>query len=171
MIQDHPFTPSVHPEDTGDICVWGVMQGETVVHCGKAKDEHEDATSFYRRANPNFDFDRTYYLAGPMSGYEHYNYPAFEAAVRVLRHTGITVLSPHEVEWPVNHKDMDEETLWGYMMNETGKQLAQASGIILLKGWPQSRGAKAELKHALDNDFVVWFYHEFQMTNMNKEDL
>lgn len=122
------------------------------------------------RWNPGFDFEKTWYLAGPMSGYPEYNYPAFHHAATVLRETGIKLESPAENEWPPKHKDLDEKALWDHMMDLGRKQISRCQGIILLKGWPQSTGACAELNGALKAGWPVWYFHNFQLTNMNKED-
>lgn len=121
-----------------------------------------------QRWNPEFDFELTYYLAGPMSGYEDYNYPAFENAAQILRQTGVKIESPHENPWPENYEAMGESKLWIEMMAITHRQMQKCHGIILLKGWPQSRGARIELQEALLKNQPVWFYHNFQLTNMNR---
>lgn len=119
------------------------------------------------RWNPGFDFDLTWYLSGPMSGYPEYNYPAFTDAARVLRNTGVKLESPHENQWP--EEKLDEPNLWAYMMDLALAQMDCCGGIILLKGWPQSRGSKAELEIALQKDWPVWYYNDYSLTNMNKE--
>lgn len=50
------------------------------------------------KGNREFDYELTYYLAGPMTGLPEYNYPAFGAAVKTLSEEGILVLSPHHVD-------------------------------------------------------------------------
>lgn len=168
MIQDHPFQPSPHPDDTGEVCIFPVTRGDTTVHCGKAEGDHEDASAINRRANPEFDFDKTYYLAGPMSGYPEYNYPAFHTAAWALRNTGIKIESPAEVPWPEGHETMPDAELWAYMMEQTGIQMERCQGIILMKGWPQSTGAKIELVKSLEKGWPVWYYHDFNLLNMNR---
>ena len=170
-IQNHPFQPSPHPDDTGAVCVFPVQKGENVIHCGYPQEAHEHAQHFNERSVPDFDFTKLYYLAGPMSGYPQFNYPAFEAAAWALRNTGIRITSPHEAAWPEGHETMSEEELWQEMMRLTGLQLADAEGIILLRGWPQSRGARAELSIALERTLPVYFYHDFKLVNMNKVEL
>lgn len=99
-----------------------------------------------------------YYLAGPMTGFPEFNYPAFEAAAKELRGAGYTVVSPHEI----NHG----ETLETRGMTKTPGQYLKAGfivllacdGIILLPGWQQSRGALAEFNLALACDMHVWYY-------------
>lgn len=113
--------------------------------------------------------DVDYYLAGPMSGYPEYNYPAFTAAAEVLRDAGLTIHSPHEVLWPDGHEDFSPEDLWKYMMEETGKVMTKCNGIILLKGWPQSRGARQEMQFALEHEWPAYFYHDFSLYSMNND--
>jgi hypothetical protein len=112
-----------------------------------------------------------HYLAGPMSGYPEYNYPAFSEAVAVLRVNGFIVFSPHETPWPEGHDLMMENDLWEYMMKETDKLLTQCNSIILLPGWASSRGAKAELTKAMKNDFKVYTLAHGNLMGWNKEDV
>lgn len=116
----------------------------------------------------DFDLDLTYYLAGPMSGYEEYNYPAFEKAAVELRESGVKILSPHEIPWPRGHEKMQPSALWGIMMEETAKLILECNGIILLKGWPSSRGAGIELRLFLDKDQPVFYYDNYRLIDMNR---
>lgn len=121
-----------------------------------------------QRWNPEFDFGITYYLSGPMSGYPDYNYEAFRVASGVLRETGVTLESPHENEWPDGHEAMDPSDLWGDMMEKALSQMEKCNGIILLKGWPQSKGARQELMIGMKLNWPIWYYHDFQLINMNR---
>ena len=40
----------------------------------------------------------TIYVAGPMRGFENYNYPAFDRCARVLRGQGWIVINPAELD-------------------------------------------------------------------------
>ena len=40
----------------------------------------------------------TIYVAGPMRGYENYNYPAFDRCSRVLREQGWNAINPAELD-------------------------------------------------------------------------
>ena len=96
------------------------------------------------------------YLAGPMSGIEHFNAPAFMAAERDL------IAQGHEVYNPVSYIGLDacmagrgEETnLQGF---DRGKALLsglvyiceKAEAIALLPGWANSSGATAEYAVAM----------------------
>jgi hypothetical protein len=100
------------------------------------------------------------YLAGPMTGYKDFNFPAFMAAAKMLREMGHEVFNPAE-----NDLERDGELAEAYTKSETGdvaeaeakgfdKRVAikadlsyiidQAEGIALLPGWERSKGANAE---------------------------
>ena len=82
------------------------------------------------------------YLAGPMSDLPDNNYPAFNDMARKLRaYGGLTVLNPAENAAP-------SDPSWVNWMRLSFKQVADADAIVLLKGWSDSAGAKAELQMA-----------------------
>ena len=101
------------------------------------------------------------YLAGPMSGYPEFNYPAFHEATHMLRDKGHVVCSPAE-------EDLEEygERNWmkdpngdlalakenGFSLRDAMKKdltwiCEEADTIALLPGWEHSYGARTE--HAL----------------------
>lgn len=97
------------------------------------------------------------YLAGPMTGIPHFNYPAFNAAAAKLREAGHTVFNPAEYDVETYGKDISNET--GCAITATAEHgfdrraalkadLAwicdNAEGIALLPGWEKSSGANAE---------------------------
>lgn len=115
-----------------------------------------------------FDLDKTYYLSGPMAGYPHNNFPAFEVASKQLRDAGLKILSPHEVAGPEGSDQNEENTTWAaYLRRDLIPMLHLAGGIILIKGWPQSRGARLELHVALSLEMPVWYYERYTLHNMN----
>lgn len=69
----------------------------------------------------------------------------------------IDVVSPHEVPWPKGHETMDPETLWAYMMEATRVLLDKATGVILLPGWPGSKGVLIELEMARQRKLPVLY--------------
>ncbi len=88
------------------------------------------------------------YLAGPMTGYEEFNFPAFHAAAAKLRDLGHYVFSPAEndlirygddfLQHPARFNLRDtaqDDLLWISRM---------AEAIALLPGWEMSKGARAE---------------------------
>lgn len=105
------------------------------------------------------------YLAGPMTGIPHFNYPAFNAAAATLRADGHHVFSPAEHDTEMHGKDISNPTgcaetaarEHGFSRRDALKaDLAwicdNADAIALLPGWEQSTGARAEraLAHALN---------------------
>lgn len=114
------------------------------------------------RLPKGIDKTLTYYLGGPMSNIAEFNYPYFRCTKKELMEQGLIIESPHENPWPTSN-ETDEE-LWQYMMRSALKQLLHCNGLILLKGWPSSRGAVIEASIAsalrmpmyfLDGDYLV----------------
>jgi len=99
----------------------------------------------------------TAYVAGPMTGIEHFNYPAFHQAVRALRHVGAPALSaahdefgdPVEPPTPVDAKPHD------YYLRHALRLLLECDEVVLLPGWEESRGASIEVKVAQALDMPV----------------
>lgn len=102
---------------------------------------------------------RRIYLAGPMRGIPEYNFPAFLLAGDILRDQGHTVYNPAEA-------DMEQGFQWeGLTGNEDLGALGfdlrsalrgclswitrHADAIVVLDGWEQSKGARAEVATAV----------------------
>lgn len=114
------------------------------------------------------------YLAGPMSGIPGFNIPAFEAAAEVLRGQGYEVVVPHELDDASGlgkEKLMaseqgateDHEKLgktWGDLLARDVKLIADEGieGIVVLKGWEKSRGARLEVYVGLLNGLPIFYY-------------
>lgn len=81
----------------------------------------------------------TIYIAGPMSGIEDFNRPAFEAAEIHLRELGHVPLNPG-----ILPTDLPE----GAYLPISLAMLQQADAIYLLKGWIISDGAQIEARLA-----------------------
>lgn len=79
------------------------------------------------------------YVSGPMTGYEAFNYPAFEDAAQRLRAAGYEVVSPHEV----NPADGIERE-WNWYLRRDIIALVECDAIAVLPGWEQSKGAGVE---------------------------
>lgn len=96
------------------------------------------------------------YLAGPMTGIEHYNFPAFDAAAKALRAAGHEVFNPAEND---RENGFDAVALnlqgteiadHGFCLRTTLKQdlswiCDHAEAIALLPSWYRSKGVKAEI--------------------------
>ncbi len=119
----------------------------------------------------------TYYLAGPMSGYPEYNFPAFEKAADVLRKRRVNgyaiydVLSPVDITralWKERYNrefnPMKDKAEWGdpivaEMLKRDLAAVFEADGIVLLPGWEQSKGANIELAVAKQVGKMILTYN------------
>ncbi|POB12318.1 DUF4406 domain-containing protein [Sulfobacillus sp. hq2] len=82
------------------------------------------------------------YLAGPMTGYPDYNYPAFFAAADALRHAGYTILNPADI-------GLHPTWTWAdYMRVGLDTLTTHAEAVAVLPGWEASRGARLEVRLA-----------------------
>jgi hypothetical protein len=77
------------------------------------------------------------YIAGPMTGIEGFNYPAFNAAEDELRSIG------HE---PINpaRRGVEPDWSWADYMRHAIRDVTNAEAIHLLDGWESSKGAQLE---------------------------
>lgn len=96
------------------------------------------------------------YLAGPMRGIPHFNYPAFFRAAQELREQGYEVFNPAEGEEvydnPTGSLTLAEKV--GFNLRQTLKKDTEyiclyADTIAMLPGWVNSSGARAERALAL----------------------
>lgn len=78
------------------------------------------------------------YVAGPMTGIEGFNYPAFNAVADQLRSQG------YEVENPADHGTV-EGAQWADYMAYDLTRLGLCGVIALLPGWENSKGAQLEV--------------------------
>jgi nucleoside 2-deoxyribosyltransferase len=83
------------------------------------------------------------YLAGPMSGHEHHNYPAFERAAAALRRIRYQVLSPAEHDDPQDHPDNRVYPWAWYLRRDLGFVL-RCDFVSVLAGWESSPGFALE---------------------------
>lgn len=99
-----------------------------------------------------------FYLAGPMSGLPQFNFPAFDAAAKLLRERGYEIVSPAELDdeetraealespdgKPTQRDKVNGHT-WGDFLARDVKIVAdQVRGIVFLPNWEKSRGARLE---------------------------
>lgn len=78
------------------------------------------------------------YIAGPMTGIEDHNFPAFNAAAQKWRDDGWDVSNPAENFG--GRRDLPRES---YLRSDVA-QLSQCDAIAMLPGWEASLGAKLE---------------------------
>lgn len=90
------------------------------------------------------------YIAGPMTGYENYNFAAFNAEADRLRAQGL------HVENPADHGVVDGADWADYLRYDIGR-LATCERIHLLPGWSKSKGARLEVHIAKALGVHVWY--------------
>jgi hypothetical protein len=99
------------------------------------------------------------YLAGPMRGIPHYNFPAFDRAREALRAMGHDVVSPADLDRSAGFDAMTlpDDTDWGDVppdfdlleaMERDREAIRGADAICLLPGWQSSEGSQEELSEA-----------------------
>jgi len=81
------------------------------------------------------------YVAGPMTGIEALNFPAFHAETARLRALGHEVINPAEV-------NPDPAAKWIDCMRMDIKVLVDCDAIQMLNGWTGSKGACLEYQIA-----------------------
>ena len=77
------------------------------------------------------------YIAGPMTGIEDLNFPAFHAAAASLRAAGVEVVNPAEI-------NADQTAGWQYCLRCDIAQLVFCDAVVMLPGWESSKGATLE---------------------------
>ncbi|MCR9202680.1 MAG: DUF4406 domain-containing protein [Planctomycetaceae bacterium] len=99
---------------------------------------------------------KTIYIAGPMRGFKHYNFPAFDDAKEELEAKGWKVISPADLD---RDRGFDPTTLpddhdWSSVdglkhfkledaITEDVTAIRASDAIFMLPGWRQSTGATA----------------------------
>lgn len=89
------------------------------------------------------------YIAGPMTGIERYNFPAFDAKRDELKARGHAPTSPADLSRAVGFDEnasieVDRDFLRAAIVRDVHAILC-CDAIMLLDGWEQSKGALGEL--------------------------
>ncbi len=113
-----------------------------------------------------------HYIAGPMRGYKHFNFPAFDTAEQDAHSKGLSVISPAQMDRangidPVNYPEsaiMAETNSLNEIVTRDCEMLVALSadngdGMILLTGWEKSTGARAEVAIGL------WLKLQFRLAD------
>lgn len=89
------------------------------------------------------------YLAGPMRGYENYNFPAFDRYAAELRALGHTVASPAELDRAEGFSEHDPESMESVKLADALERdlsaICRMDAIALMPGWRDSSGVNVEL--------------------------
>lgn len=79
------------------------------------------------------------YLSGPMTGISEWNHRAFHAADQALSSLGVRVLNPAKQPPGLS---------WTEYMRADLELLREATAVLMLAGWQDSRGARIEMNMA-----------------------
>lgn len=90
------------------------------------------------------------YVAGPMTGYENYNFPAFIAAAEKLIEQGYDVVNP------VDHGVVEGAGWSDYLRHDLAK-LSRCEKVFFLPGWENSKGACLEKHIAEELGMEIFF--------------
>lgn len=102
------------------------------------------------------------YIAGPMTGIDNHNYPAFVTAAGQLIIAGHEPLNPVDSEW--ENPTPGAPQPWEWYMRRAVRMLSEADGVALLPGWENGRGARLEAHIAAElgmhlgplNTWLTW---------------
>jgi len=92
------------------------------------------------------------YISGPITGCEDGNKPKFNFTSKMVRKMGFTAINPWDLELVEPRKG------WTDNMKRDIKFLSECDGVVLLKGWEQSKGARLEVivAYSLGMKFYRW---------------
>lgn len=125
------------------------------------------------------------YIAGPMTGYPKYNYPAFFRAEDLLKKDW-RVISPARLAvcmW-VNHRLIDNFESWEQYIDITAPKIPErdykrtniaelscCDAICFLPGWKFSKGSKEELFIAKILALEIYTLEEGKLKKMPKREV
>lgn len=103
------------------------------------------------------------YVAGPMRGYELYNFPAFDECSAWLRNKGWEVISPAEIDRELGLDPTQPLPEWFTIQTAMQRDLHEItnplmSAIVLLPGWTESEGTGKEVRTGADVGLDFYFY-------------
>jgi hypothetical protein len=94
-----------------------------------------------------------WYIAGPMTGYSEWNFPAFNKAADHLTKLGHTAVNPVDI-------NPDTTTPWIECMKADLRALIDCDAIYMLSGWNKSKGATLEYVVATGLGLEVFYEDE-----------
>jgi hypothetical protein len=115
----------------------------------------------------------TVYIAGPMSGIEDYNFPAFFKVQRRWEKAGHTVWNPaaqpgeKEV---IKQSPEDVQAMFPQLIRRDIHLILKCTGLVILPGWAHSKGARFEVHLATVLNLPI-FRHQDTTCQFPVEDI
>ena len=110
------------------------------------------------------------YIAGPMTGYENWNFPAFFDAQHILEGLGHEVSNPAHndgktLEEALNNSGTPDRpnNTWGYYMRRDLPHVLDVDAICVLDGWRDSKGASLEVHVAEALGLPIYIIRDGQL--------
>lgn len=91
------------------------------------------------------------YIAGPMTGYEYFNYPMFYLVEDNLRRNGYM-----HINNPARHFDGEQGLEWTTYIKTAMHAVLTSGGLVALPGWKESVGATLEVAVAVATDLEIF---------------
>lgn len=101
----------------------------------------------------------TAYLAGPMSGIEAFNFPAFQEAARELGYMGFGLVYHTATGTPPAPADAAP---WPVYLRVALRKMLGCDAVVVLPGWRESKGARLEVYVALELGMPVVEYPDLR---------
>lgn len=91
------------------------------------------------------------FIAGPMRGYEKYNFPKFDRIEKILKNNGVECVNPGRISRKFKEKDVNSDiAVYNEMVRLQQEAERTCNAILLLDGWQWSKGAQLEVKTAAE---------------------
>ena len=99
------------------------------------------------------------YLAGPMTGYPEFNFPAFKTAARDIDEMGVSAVYCTAFGIP---PAPEEARPWSDYLRDALRLMLSCNAVVVLPGWRESKGARLEVHVALELGMPVVEYPDLR---------
>jgi len=98
------------------------------------------------------------YLAGPMTGYDNYNYDNFFKLDRILTNCGFDVVNPAQITIDMGGQDLyiANKDFANTVIDAQQAALVKCDAVLLMYGWENSVGSRAKLKTAINHNLKIF---------------
>ena len=95
--------------------------------------------------------EKKVFIAGPMRGYEKYNFPKFDMIEKILKDHNIECVNPGRISRKFKEKDVNSDiAVYNEMVRLQQEAEKTCNAILLLDGWQWSKGVQLEVKTAAE---------------------